>query len=133
MAMAMAKSGYVPLMAALASGIVAKVNLFTNDITPDADSVASDFIPPEYEGYAPISLRNWTPPSMPAGRAVTTADPVYFTWTAGPAPLPIRGIWVVEPESGLLIAAGRFSGDGFPLGPSHPVLALVVTLILPPP
>lgn len=83
------------------------IRLFTNNLTPDLDSIASDFTEATWAGYAvqqPV-LADFS--IATAGHLSTAiASPVVFTNTSG-APVNTYGYYVTD-DSGALIAAARF-------------------------
>lgn len=127
----LAASGYTTLLDALTANLVVQLRLFTNDITPDASTVAADFVEPVWDTYGARGLSRWTPAFLTGGVAFSDSDPVYWTYSAGPVPLPVRGYFAVDPATGVLMWAWRRAGDGLQIGPANPLLRVTVRLYLP--
>lgn len=126
-----ATEGYVDMLDALTDDLVVQLRLYTNDPELGPGLTAASFVEPVYDGYGAKPVSRWTPAALKSGRAFSDTDPVYWQWTAGAAPAPIRGYYALEPGSGRLLWAWRRPGEAFALGPSNPLLTVLVRLWFP--
>jgi hypothetical protein len=84
------------------------LKLFANDITPDANSVASMFTVPTFTGYADVNLTMTTASLNDANIPVSQSNLCHFQPTADGSTDIIYGVFIVD-STGLLIAAERFT------------------------
>ena len=90
------------------------VRLSTNDITPDEDTIASEFTEATFTGYAGIvtAPADWTVAVDDVGgenHMVATHDEVEFVSTASAQDQTITCAYLVTQTSGILIASNRFT------------------------
>lgn len=126
-----AREGYTAQLLAYVESLVARARLYTNDPDLDEDTVAADFVEPVMDGYNYLSLRSWTPPMLQAGRAFSVADPLIWTYTTGAAPAPIRGYYVVDAGTGVLLWAWRRPGTAFQFSTENSILTINVKMTYP--
>jgi len=83
------------------------IHLYTNDLTPYAGTVLTDFVEASFPGYAPVQVKTWSVAMLQDGRAVTVSDP--RTWTL-PSAIPaveVFGYFVTQGKSGALLWVER--------------------------
>lgn len=87
--------------------------LFTNNITPDRDTILATLTEPGFGGYAPITWNTLTVSSsgIAAHVAFVVYDQVIFTLTSG-GPDTCYG-WFVKSASGKLLAISRFDNGPY--------------------
>lgn len=93
--------------------------LWTNDITPDANTQIGDLVEATFGGYDRVTMdvSEWTEPTVEDGCAHSTWGTVATVWfvTAGPAQT-IRGCAYLNPTSNTLAFIQRFDpGDIAPI------------------
>lgn len=89
------------------------VGLFQNNYTPVDATVAGDFVPASFTGYAPVNITegNWGAGAITSNVAYSTSSvsPLY-TCTAG-ASQTIYGWYAVGLSTGKCLAAERFAAS----------------------
>lgn len=126
-----ASEGYTVMLDALLAGLVPHVRLYTNDPDLNEDRVRADFTEPVMDDYAPIPAVVWTPSALRDGRAISVVDPIFFTYTGGPLPDPIRGYIVTAGADGPLLWAVRRPGDAFVFSDDEPLLSIFMRMRWP--
>lgn len=128
-----ARAGYCVTLDAFLREMAMRVHLFTNDPPLNQDTAAGDFVEPVFVGYEPIVVTRWTPSVLREGRAWAASDPLYWSYTDGTPPDPVRGVFVVDNVTGLLLGAWKRPGAGFALGPDAPLLTVLLSVRHPSP
>lgn len=88
-----------------------ELRLYTNDYTPIATSVSSDFTEATFTNYAAklLSRGNWQDPSTSDGKAVITYS-VAEIWVAGSSET-IQGYYITGETSGTVLYAEKFTSS----------------------
>lgn len=116
------------LVKAHLDGSLASLHLFKNDVDPDGDTVQSDLVECDFDGYASINLTPWSTVITVAGKAFTQAQLAIFLCTGGSAPNDVYGYYVLDNTATFVIAAERFPAAPITIdtaGQSVPVQASV--------
>lgn len=105
--------GLHPLLALLVAGEFTW-HLFTNDITPDRDTVLDDFAEADWDGYLPVTLTadDLTLFSVNNHVGTVTGEPVEYSNVSG-LDQQAFGYFVTDQPGGHVVACGRF--DDAPL------------------
>lgn len=108
-----------------------QVKLYTNDVTPDQDSVLADFTEATYDGYSPVNWPFGTPFTDGSNKATVAPVVANFTGPASGGPVDVYGFYVSFSYSGeQLLMAGRLAGAPVTLADVDDVVALNVYLRL---
>lgn len=90
------------------NGATPIIHLFSNDITPDADTVLADFTEVDFDGYAPQVLEEFAAAAPDGnGRAVIAAAPNVFTKAAGTTTDLAYGYYITDASSTVLLWCDR--------------------------
>jgi len=89
-------------------------HLFTNNVTPDRDTVLADLTDATWTGYAPITqtFTDYTITGVAGHAGYAIAAPISFSNGSG-SPVTTYGYYVTDSGETVLLAAARF--DGAPL------------------
>lgn len=126
------RAGYESMLASLIDGLDLWAHLYTNDPPLSIDTVVDDFVEVIYDGYVAQIISRWTPPALRSGRAFTVADPLFFVFSGGVEPLPVRGYYATYGPTGPAVFGWRRPGDAYQLALPTPLLTILVTLHWPP-
>lgn len=89
-----------------------QLSLYQNDVTPDKNTVLTDLVEADFDGYAPIDLARgtWTSPVTVGGKAKTFYGASAQQWeVTGPTGNTIYGYYVHDVPNGVLLWAQRFA------------------------
>lgn len=100
-----------------------RLKLFTNDITPDEDTVTGDLTEATFTGYASVLLSDWTLTDASAVNAQ-----VDFVSTADQTAQSLYGYYIVRSTSNELILARRFTGGPYTMANNGDALAVTPTI-----
>ncbi len=89
------------------NGIFYEMHLYKNDLTPDLDTVVSDFTEADFGGYAALTITGWSAAITVADHAKSIANMCQFTHDGGGSANNIYGYYVVVQGSGELVWAER--------------------------
>jgi len=92
--------------AAYVGGARTKVHLFQNNIVPQFNTVATDFVEADFVGYAAVLTALWAFAINQEGNSEVYWNDVPATFTAGAivGPQTIYGYWMDSTTDGLIIA-----------------------------
>lgn len=85
--------------------------LFSNDITPDQDTVYGDLTEAAFGGYSSVSIARgtWTAPVVDSDHGLTVYGSTPLTWICTSSPETIYGYAVVTPSSPIILWCERFA------------------------
>lgn len=86
-----------------------QLSLFSNDLTPDADTTFGDFVESAFTGYSPEPMPNgdWAIGIQPPDSALATFNEE-FQWTSGSDSGMVYGYYVYQPGADNLAWCQRF-------------------------
>jgi hypothetical protein len=112
---------------ALAAYATAKLNLYSNNLTPTPLNVLADFTPCVFSGYAPAVL-TWSPAFYDGdGNAVSSGGETLFTQT-GATPDFCYGAFLTDNAGAVLLWSARLDVAPFNFVVSGDTLPLVVLM-----
>lgn len=122
------KAGPLDMLALVIAGAdftAAKLHLFSNDITPNENTLLTDFVECVFTGYAAASL-TWSAPFFDAnGVPVSTPGEKLFVQTGATGDTCYGG-YITNTAGTKLLAAGRITDAPFPFVVSGNALPITV-------
>jgi len=120
----------ISLLVRLLGNITGYVHLYRNDVTITTATTLGDLVEMDVPGYSAQPAVGWTGPVIVSGRAVSAADPILFTRSAG---LPSRvayGYYVTDGPSGDLLWVQRGAEAPYPFGNATDTILVIPRLTL---
>lgn len=114
-------------IAALAAYATAKAKLFSNDFTPNSQSVIGDFVESVVGGYAGITI-TWSDAFFDgSGFAVVSSGELLFIQTGAPNGTAF-GVFLTDAAGTGLLASARFDAGGFNFTGAGTTLPVIIKL-----
>lgn len=93
------------LLDVLLDGLTPWCHLYVVPVTLTVGTVIGDLVEATWSGYQPQRALGWTTADWEDDRAVTTADPLLWTYGPQPGPAIVYGYYVTDGRTGALLWA----------------------------
>lgn len=118
------------LLNSLLDGINTYIHLYVNDVYLKPSITAADLHEAAWPDYSPQLVNTWLEADTENGRAVSVADPVFWTYGSNPSPATVYGYWISSDETGFLLWVEAHPGGGITLVHSSDQIAVFPQLTL---